>query len=216
MLLRHLSSALMMLVASYSAFSQKNVDKQDNDPVPRIGFKGGLSIATIVKTGDNNFSSTPLYGFNGGGLLLLPLGKVIAIQPEVLFSQKGYRANGSGLTGDFDYRQSLNFLDIPLLLRINPSKDLGIVIGPQYSYLLATHTTFKSGSASYEQTVNYENNNITKNIFGGVIGLDINLNNNIFIYGRYTIDLRHNNGDGSSSTPAYKNQVFQMGLGVLL
>jgi len=216
MSLKHIFPTLLVLSISFSAFSQENTEKHDNDPVPRIGFKGGLSIATIIKTDDNNFSSTPLYGFNGGGVILLPLGKVIALQPEILFSQKGYRATGSGLTGDFDYRRYLNFLDIPLLLRINPSKNLGIVIGPQYSYLLSTHTKFKSGGASYEQTVNYENDNITKNIFGGVIGLDINLDNNLFIYGRYTTDFKHNNGDGTSSTPAYKNQVFQVGLGVLL
>jgi len=216
MFLQRFFPTLLVLSISFSAFSQENTKKPDNDPVPRIGFKGGLSIATIIKTNDNNFSSTPLYGFNGGGVILLPLGKVIAIQPEILFSQKGYRATGSGLTGDFDYRQYLNFLDIPLLLRINASRDLGIVVGPQYSYLLATHTKFNAGGTSYEQTVNYENDNITKNIFGGVIGLDINLNNNLFIYGRYTTDFKHNNGDGTSSTPAYKNQVFQVGLGVLL
>jgi len=216
MSLKHIFPTLLVLSISFSAFSQENTEKHDNDPVPRIGFKGGLSIATIIKTDDNNFASTPLYGFNGGGVILLPLGKVIALQPEILFSQKGYRATGSGFTGDFDYRRYLNFLDIPLLLRINPSKNLGIVIGPQYSYLLSTHTKFKSGGASYEQTVNYENDNITKNIFGGVIGLDINLDNNLFIYGRYTTDFKHNNGDGTSSTPAYKNQVFQVGLGVLL
>jgi len=211
MLLKHLTSVLLVLSTSYSAFSQDNAGVS-----PRIGFKGGLSIATLIKTNDNNFSSDPLYGFNGGGVLQLPLGRVIALQPEVLFSQKGYRASGSGLAGDFNYRRYLNFLDIPLLLRINTSRNVGIVVGPQYSYLLSTHTKFNSGATSYEQTVHYENNNITRNIFGGVIGMDINLNDNIFIYGRYTIDFKNNNGDGTSSTPAYKNQVFQVGLGVFL
>ncbi|HEX9513565.1 MAG TPA: porin family protein [Puia sp.] len=216
MLLRHIFPTLLVLCLSNSVFSQENAEKNNDDLAPRIGLKGGLSIATLIKTNDNNFSSTPLYGFNGGGVLQLPLGKIISLQPEVLFSQKGYRATGTGLTGDYNYRRYLNFLDIPLLLRINASKSLGIVVGPQYSYLLATHTKFNSGATSYEQTVNNENDNITKNIFGGVIGLDINLDNNVFIYGRYTIDFKNNNGDGTSSTPAYKNQVIQIGLGVLL
>lgn len=216
MTLRHLFSTLLILVYSFSVFSQENTEKHTDDLVPRIGLKGGLSIATIIKTNDNSFSSAPLYGFNGGAVLQLPLGHVIVLQPEVLFSQKGYRSSGSDLTGNYDYRRYLNFLDIPLLLRINASKDLGIVVGPQYSYLLSTHTKFNSGTASYEQTVNNDNDNIRKNIFGGVIGLDVNLNNNVFLYGRYTIDFKNNNGDGTSSTPAYKNQVFQVGLGVLL
>jgi len=206
MLSKCITAALLTLTISYNAFSQE----------PRIGFKGGLSIATMVKTDDKSFSSTPLYAFNGGAVILLPLGKVIAIQPEVLFSQKGYRATGTSIAGDYDYRRVSNCLDIPLLLRINLSKELGLVAGPQYSYLLSTHTTFKSGGTSYQQTVDNDNSNITKNIFGGVLGLDINLNDNMFLYGRYTIDFKNNNGDGTSSTPAYKNQVFQVGLGFLL
>lgn len=206
MLSKCITISFLILTISYNAFSQE----------PRIGFKGGLSIATMVKTDDKSFSSTPLYAFNGGAVLQLPLGKVIAIQPEVLFSQKGYRATGTGLAGDYDYRRVSNCLDIPLLLRLNFSKELGVVVGPQYSYLLSTHTSFKSGGTSYQQTVDNDNSNITKNIFGGVLGLDLNLSDNMFLYGRYTIDFKNNNGDGTSSTPAYKNQVFQVGLGFLL
>ncbi|MDO6435119.1 porin family protein [Flavitalea sp. BT771] len=215
MFAKHILPAMLALCLSSAAFSQENSGHQHDEPGPRIGLKGGLSIATIIKTNDNNFSSTPLYGFNGGVVLQLPLCKAISLQPEILFSQKGFRSKGSSLTGDYDYRRYLNFLDIPLLLRINPSKELGFVVGPQYSYLLATHTKFTSGTASYEETVKNENDNITKNIFGGVIGLDINLNDNVFLYGRYTMDFRRNNGDGTSSTPAYRNQVIQIGLGVL-
>jgi hypothetical protein len=206
MLFKFITAALLTMTISYNAFSQE----------PHIGFKGGLSIATMVKTDDKSFSSTPLYAFNGGAVLLLPLGKLIAIQPEVVFSQKGYRATGTGLAGDYDYRSVSNCLDIPLLLKINFSKELAVVAGPQYSYLLSTHTSFKSGGASYQQTVNNDNSNISKNIFGGVLGLDVNLGDNLFLYGRYTIDFKNNNGDGTSSTPAYKNQVFQVGLGFLL
>lgn len=220
MLLKCITAAtLLTLTISYSAFAQdSNVDAHEDSRLePHIGFKGGLSIATMVKSSDqSSISSTPLYAFNGGAVILLPLGKVIALQPEVLFSQKGYRATGTDLAGDYDYRRVSNFLDIPLLLRINLSKELGIVAGPQYSYLLKTNTTFKSGSVSYQETVNNDNSNFTKNIFGGVLGLDVNLGDNLFLYGRYTIDFKNNNGDGTSSTPAYKNQVFQVGLGFLL
>lgn len=188
----------------------------DNGSTVRIGIKGGLNIATVIRTNDDNSSSSPLLGFNGGAVLQLPLGQLIAIQPEVLFSQKGYKASGNVLGTDYDYRRFLNFLDIPILLRINASKAVGLVVGPQYSYLLGTHTRFKSGDATYQQDVNNDNSNIRKNIFGGVAGIDINFDRNVFIYGRYTIDFQNNNGDGTSSTPSYKNQVFQVGLGFLL
>ncbi|HLK31414.1 MAG TPA: porin family protein [Puia sp.] len=212
MLLKKCLPFCSLIFFSIAAFSQES----RNDFAPRIGIKGGLSIATIIKSDNPDISSQALLGFNGGAVLQLPLGKYIAIQPEVLFSQKGYHASGSNIGGDYDYRRYLNFLDIPLLLRINLAKEFGLVVGPQYSYLLSTHTSFKSGGVSYQEDVNNDNSNITKNIFGGVIGADINLNHNLFLYGRYTIDFKNNNGDGTSSTPSYKNQVFQFGLGVLL
>jgi hypothetical protein len=216
MLLKSCLLPLAILAITMPMLAQDSSANAKNEPVPRFGLKGGMGLATIIKTNDNNFSSDPLFGFNGGAVLQLPLSTVVAIQPEVLYSQKGYRATGTSLLyGDYDYRRYLNFLDIPLLLRINPSKEFGLVIGPQYSFLLSTHTSFKSGNTNYQQTVNNENNNITKNIFGGVIGGDINLNDNWFIYARYTIDFKNNNGDGTSSTPAYKNQVIQAGLGIL-
>ena len=212
MLFKKCLPLLLLLSVSVIAFSQNS----DRDLLPRIGIKGGLSFATIIKSDNPDISSQTLIGFNGGAVLQLPLGRFISIQPEVLFSQKGYHATGSSITGDYDYRRYLNFFDIPLLLRINLAKEFGLVVGPQYSYLLSTHTSFKSGGASYQEDVNNDNNNISKNIFGGVIGADINLNRNLFIYGRYTIDFKNNNGDGTSSTPSYKNQVFQFGVGVLL
>jgi len=166
MILKKCLPGILLLCFSLAAIAQENNESHNKEPMVRIGLKGGLSIVTIVKTKDNNFLSAPLYGFNGGAVLQLPLGHVLAIQPEVLFSQKGYRATGNSIASDYDYRRYLNFLDIPILLRINALKSFGIVVGPQYSYLLATPTTFKSGDASFEQTVNNENNIITKNILG--------------------------------------------------
>jgi len=212
---RILSILLVFISLSGIVCAQDRATNHSEEPEARIGILGGLSIATIIKTNDANFSSTPLYGFNAGGVLQLPLGRVIALQPEVLFSQKGYRATGTAALNNYDYRRSLNCLDIPLLVRINLAKELGIVAGPQYSYLLSTTTSFKSGTTSYMESVKNDNDNIRRNVFGGVIGLDINLDRNFFLYGRYTIDFKNNNGDGTSSTPAYKNQVFQAGIGIL-
>ena len=211
MILKKIAPFLLFIPLSVSVFAQDSKD----DPGVRFGLKGGLSIASIIKTNDPNFHSDLLFGFNGGAVLQIPFGHVIAIQPEVLFSQKGYRATGDYLGSSYDYRRYLNFLDIPLLLRINATSNFGIVVGPQFSWLLSQHTNFKSGLNSYEQTVNNDNEDIRKNILGGVVGVDVNLDRNIFIYARYTLDFQNDNGNGSPSTPAYKNQVFQVGLGVL-
>ena len=209
--------ALLLSALAGSAGAQQQTPlSRYPEPGVQVGIKGGLSIASVIKTSDNSFSSTPLLGFHGGLELQLPLGRVLSIQPEVLFSQKGYRTPGTAFGNDYDYRRYLNCLDIPLLLRINASRAFGILIGPQYSYLLGTHTTFKTGNNTIVEDVNNNNGNIQKNLLGGVIGAEVQLDEHLFIYGRYSLDFRNNNGDGTSTTPSYKNQVLQFGLGILL
>jgi hypothetical protein len=202
------SAVLCLITASLIA------QPADQPPV-RFGIMGGLNIATIVKTNDPNFQSDPLFGFNGGALLQIPFGRIIAIQPEVLYSQKGYKSTGNYLGQDYDYRRHTDFIDVPLLLKLNASEQFGFVIGPQFSFLTSTRTVVKSGANSMEQTVDNDNSNLRKNVLGGVIGFDINLDRHAFVYARYTLDLQIDNGNGSPSTPEYRNQVFQLGLGLL-
>jgi hypothetical protein len=207
---RKLMTTMMLVIIKAGLFAQS-----PDQPMVRFGLMGGLNIATMVKTNDANFQSDPLLGFNGGALLQIPLGRIIAIQPEVLYSQKGYKSTGTYLGQDYDYRRHTDFVDVPLLLKLNATENFGFVIGPQFSFLTSTRTVVKSGQNSMEQTVDNDNSNLRKNVLGGVIGFDITLERHAFIYARYTLDLQIDNGNGSPSTPEYRNQVFMMGIGLL-
>ena len=48
---------------------------------------------------------------------------------------------------------------------------------------------------------------------GGVVGLEAGVKNVVASL-RYNIDFQNNNGDGSSTTPTYKNQVISLSLGI--
>ena len=67
---------------------------------------------------------------------------------------------------------------------------------------------FKNATTSIAQEQEFENDNIRKNIFGAAGGLDINLKH-ITLGGRVNWDVQNNNGDGSATTPRYKNVWFQ-------
>ncbi len=71
--------------------------------------------------------------------------------------------------------------------------------------------TFGSNSAEQEQE--FENDNIRKNVFGFVGGIDINIKH-VVVSTRAGWDLVNNNGDGSSTTPRYKNQWLQLAIGL--
>ncbi len=142
----------------------------------------------------------------------IPIGKIIGIQPEVLISQKGFKGSGSLLGFPYSTSRTTTYIDIPLQLQIKPSEFIHIVIGPQFSYLLNQKDKYTFGSNSQEQEKEFENDNIRKNILGFVVGLDILLAKNLVRTGRVGRDLQNNNGDGSSTTPRYKNQWLQFTL----
>jgi hypothetical protein len=48
----------------------------------------------------------------------------------------------------------------------------------------------------------------------GVIGVSFDLNRNVELRARYTIDLNETDPYGNTFVPNYRNQVWQVGLGI--
>lgn len=206
-------AAAMLCVTAISAQAQDTKSSEKTNGL-HFGIRAGLNLANILKTNDNSFSTQLKSGFNGGVFLELPIVNGFSVQPEVQFSQKGYKTTGSSLVnGSYEYNVTTNYIEVPILAKFSPSKSFAIVIGPQYSFLTSTKTNFTSGNANYQQLVQNDNNNLKKNILGGVVGIEAGASNLIFS-ARYNLDFQQNNGDGSSTTPQYKNQVIAFGIGL--
>ncbi len=178
-----------------------------------FGLKAGGNYSNQYDSKGGNFTSTSKLGFAGGVFLSLPLGNVIAIQPEMLFSQKGFIAKGSVLGSQYDLTRTTNYIDVPLMLAIKPVGFVTIVLGPQYSYLLNQKDKFTNEVFTTEQNQAFNNDNIRKNILGFTGGVDINIKNAVLGL-RAGRDFQNNNGDGTSSTPRYKNAWIQATLGL--
>jgi hypothetical protein len=179
------------------------------------GAKAGVNVSNIIKTGDSNFSTDFKVGFYGGLYLDIHLIDILTFEPGIMYSQKGYKTAGSSLLGGpYDYTLRSDFIELPLLLKIKAS-GFGIHVGPQISFLTNTTEKFKQGSDSYQNSVRANNDNLRNNTIGGVIGIDIGGQTVGFSAG-YALDFQKNNGDGTSQTPEYKNQVFQIGLNMKL
>ena len=173
-----------------------------------IGAKAGLNISNIYDSEGETYSADAKTGFAAGGFLHIPLGGFFGIQPEVMFSQKGYQTSGSLLSTS----RTSNFLDFPILLAIKPLGLATLLIGPQYSYLLKQTTNVVTPVSNTTTVDEFTNDNIRRNTLGLVVGADANLLQFV-ISGRVAWDLYDNNGDGTSTTPRYKNVVGQLTLG---
>jgi len=209
------ASTALLAIFAINVHAQKTSSAEKTNGL-HFGIKAGLNLANIVKTDDNNFSTQLKPGLNAGVFLELPIINGFSVQPEVFYSQKGYKTSGSTVVnGPYEYNITSNFIDVPILARFAPSKSFAILAGPQYSFLMSTKTKFTSTNTTYQNLVENDNNNLKKNIFGGVIGFEAGTEAVIFS-ARYNIDFQQNNGDGSSTTPKYKNQLFAIGIGIRL
>ena len=206
-----LSISAALMFAGAVSYAQTSESKTGG---VHLGLRAGLNLSNMVNSDDADVTTGSKIGLNAAVFVELPLANVFSIQPELQFSQKGFKASGTALGSAYEYKQTTNFIEVPLLAKIKPVPGFGIVVGPQFSFLASTSTKFTVNNASYESLVKQENDNLKKNILGGVIGVEAGAKNFVASL-RYNIDFQNNNGDGTSSTPRYKNQVIALGIGII-
>lgn len=110
---------------------------------PVLGVKSGLNASTYQGEGVPN----PGYRFGAavGLFVRLPLGRHVALQPELLYEQRGASTN-LAVDGPYGYlshfvvfrqqsRSRLRYLTLPVLARVQLGKAFAVA-GPQVSYLL--------------------------------------------------------------------------------
>jgi len=180
-----------------------------------LGFKAGVNYSNVYDIRTESFNANPKLGFAGGAFLAIPFGKLIGIQPELLYSQKGFQSSGSILGSNYNITRTSSFLDIPLFFAFKPSEFLTLLAGPQLSYLLKQQNTFKNGSTSAMQETEFDNEDVRKNILGASVGVDLTLKH-IVLSARAGWDLQKNNSDGSSSILRYRNTWYQATIGYRL
>lgn len=175
-----------------------------------FGVKAGANLSNIIKTNDASFKTDFKPGFNAGLTMEIGLGKTISFAPELMFSQKGYKANRFGGT----LTQTTNWIEIPVLAKIKAGPQFNVFLGPQVSFLTKTNNKFEGAFGSAEQTtIVNDSEKFKKSIAGGVIGAGYDITPKIGISARYALDFQKNNKNGTNETPAFKNQVIQAGLG---
>ena len=211
----------LAFIGNYSKAQENNTapvninvqqNKTDFRDKPQFGLKLGLNYSNVYSTNGADFKSDPKFGLATGFFLAVPIGKFLGIQPEILYSQKGFKATGMILNSTYDITRTTSYLDVPLLFALKPIEYFTLLAGPQYSYLIKQKDVFANATSSIEQQQEFENDNIRKNTLCFLGGFDLNYYH-LVISARVGWDLLNNNGDGTSTTPKYKNVWYQLTLG---
>jgi hypothetical protein len=90
-----------------------------------FGLKAGLNSSNVYDSKGEDFRADSKLGLAAGVFFAIPLGKYMGIQPEILFSQKGFQASGTILGSPYKFTRTTNFIDIPVLFAAD-----GWSIGP--------------------------------------------------------------------------------------
>jgi Outer membrane protein beta-barrel domain len=201
---------IAICLVSTSLFAQNSgTDMRDK---LTLGFKVGGNFSNIYDTEGEEFSADGKFGSAVGVFIGIPLGSLIGLQPEIMYSQKGFKGSGQALGTSYAFERTSQFVDVPLLLTIKPSQFFTILAGPQFSFLTKTTDKFTASNNSVLQEESFDNDNLRKNTLGFNGGFDFNFNH-VVLGTRAGFDFQNNNGDGTSSKPRYKNSFVQATVG---
>ncbi len=207
-----MKNTILAIITTAILMSSNIKAADDSRESLKVGAKIGGNYSNVYDTEGEEFNADAKIGLVLGGFVSIPLGKIISIQPELLYSQRGFKATGKVLGFGYDFTRTTHYLDIPILVVFKPSEYISILAGPQYSYLMKQSDDFNNPISNFDIEKEFENDNIRENTFCFVGGVDINVEN--FVIGaRVGWDLFNNNGDGTSTTPRYKNTWLQLTVG---
>ncbi|HKL34464.1 MAG TPA: porin family protein [Tangfeifania sp.] len=123
-LIKILFLSLILLSASIYTFGQNS----------RFGFKGGLNLSNMTVEGNDD--SNLKAGFHAGVFNKIGITESFSIQPELLYSAKGFKLNyDESAIADGETQFNLNYIDLPVKLVFNLSRDFEFQLGPYFSYL---------------------------------------------------------------------------------
>lgn len=151
--------------------------------VMKYGVKAGLNLTSM----SNDMSFDPGFGmgigFRAGGFLNMRWGQrtenslpgtgLWGFQPEIMYSNQAVKTD----TGDV----KMNYIAVPLLLKVYPTTALSIEVGPEFSYLIsASPSTIAAGGAEIK-VGNCKGMNI-----GATAGLAYDFEMGLTVGARYT------------------------------
>ena len=172
------------------------------------GFKAGVNYAWANNINSTSLRANPLFGIVSGAFIVLPLSAYLGIQPEFLFSQKGFKASGTMDGSGYSFTRTSSYIDLPLYFSVKPNEFLTLLAGPQLSYLIQQSDKFSFATSDILQQQDVKNNSDRKQTLGLAGGFDINLKGLVIDF-RTGLDMINNNGNGTTTNPSYKNAWCQ-------
>jgi hypothetical protein len=104
-------------------------------------FNAGAKLGIVASQVDGDtYSGFDKFGFNMGVFVSYKLSYRTSLQLELEYIQKGSKHNPNYEKNDFDqYKMSLSYIQIPLLLQYKLSQNFSAEIGPAFGVLVSNY-----------------------------------------------------------------------------
>ncbi|RZL09178.1 MAG: PorT family protein [Hymenobacter sp.] len=213
------AAAMLLAVAAAPAAHAQSI---------RFGLKAGANLSNLSGDLTNQSQYNNRFGFHGGVMVNFGLANdMLSIQPEILYSQKGFRYDNQSITflGN-TFRNAGNvrydYLDVPILVRLKVSTGLFFELGPQYSYLMNVSTdrtqTYNGSVVGTAGSGTTNLDRVNRNELGYVGGLGFQSKEGLLLGVRYNGAFTDFAQDGYSNNDFRnaRNSAFQAYVGFLL
>lgn len=167
--------------------------------------RGGANFGTIRGDETDDLSSRTAV-FVGVGTEC-EVADLVAIRPELMYSQQGAEYEDSD---GFDGRFKLDYLNVPVMAKLNVSDGFFVEAGPQIGFLLSAKDEYDSPTSGEDDIKDL----IKSTDFGANIGLGYQFDNGLNIGARYNLGLTNINDVEDSPGFDFKNQNSVLSLGV--
>jgi len=174
------------------------MNAQDSN-TSNAGLKFGYNLAAVSFDGDTETGQRHAFhaGFYGESFV----SEVVALQIELMYSQQGYELKDNGGT----FTQKLDYINLPLLLKIYPNKNFFLEAGPQAGLAISHKEEFDSNFNLFNTSNEFEPHNFDWGVnFGGGFKTDSGVSLGV----RYHLGLGDIYDEGSP-----QNRVWQFSLG---
>jgi hypothetical protein len=189
-------------------------------PDVKLGAKGGLNISNLTNT-ENSSSRT---SFHIGAVAEIFINEKFSIQPELIYSSQGIKADVDEVTYvgldiarlEIDSSIRNNYINVPVMAKYYIADGFNVQVGPQFGFLTSAKVHINKMKVNGEKisVPSSENNQSVKNQFNSFdfginFGAGYELPLGVFFDARYNVGLSKVNKEGES----IKNGVFQLSVG---
>ncbi|MBC3757627.1 PorT family protein [Hyunsoonleella sp. SJ7] len=163
------------------------------------GLKFGYNLSAVSFDGETETGQR--HGFHAGFYGESFLAEVIALQIELLYSQQGYELKDNSGT----FTQKLDYINLPLLLKIYPSDNFYLEAGPQAGLAINHKEEFDSNFNLFSTSQEFDPQRFD---WGVNFGAGFKTDSGVSLGVRYNLGMGDIYDEGSP-----QNRVWQFSLG---